>query len=357
MRCGDTAMADLIANVLLFMPLGIAVALNFRRRWVPLLFAALLSVAIEVTQNLIPGRDPSLRDIIANTIGGGVGGWVTGLSGWLLPDARRAARLGLAWAAGIAGCVGLTAALLAPALPATTYYARWAPDQAAYRGRVLTASLGTLPLPSRRLEGSAQVRAMLLAGDPVDILATAGPPVRQFSSLFRIRDDRQHQIFQIGPDRDDLVLRYRTGASVWRLDQPDLRLRDAFAGLGVGDTLRIRAWREGRGVCLRINADRLCPTGFTVGSGWGLLWYPDHLSPWLQWSLGLAWIAGLLLPLGLWSRRRTETLLAIVLVLLSLFVLAPQAGLLATPPTQLLAAAAGWSLGTMLQRALRHART
>jgi VanZ family protein len=356
MLCDDAAMADAITNVVLFVPLGLALALNGRRGPLAILYAAALSFAIEMAQNLIPGRDPSLRDLLMNTLGGGVGQGVAGLSGLLLPDSRRAARLGLVWSACVIGCLGLTAALLAPAFPATTYYARWSPNQTAYEGRVLAANLGPLPLPPRRLDATAQVRTMLLGGDSLEILALSAPAVFEFRSLFRIRDDRHHEIIELGPDRDDLMVRYRTRAATWRLDQPDLRLPGAFAGIAAGDTLRIGAWRQRGGICLRMNAEGVCPTGFTVGSGWGLLWYPEHLPPWLKSALGEMWIAGFVLPIGLWSRRRPESLLAIGLLLAGLFILPPSTGLLATPPSLVLAAAGGWLLGALLQSTLRKMR-
>lgn len=353
MVCDKTALADAINNVLLFVPLGVTLALNGRKGLRVILALALLSTAIEMAQIFIPGRDSSLRDILMNTLGGVVGQRVAGLSGWLLPDTRRSARLGLMWSACVTGGFCLTAALLTPAFPAAAYYARWAPQQAAYEGRVLAADLGAIPLPPTRLETSDQVRAGLLAGEPLELLAIAAPAVPEFRSLFRIRDDRHREILQVGPDGEDLVVRYRAHAAALRLDRPDLRLPGAFAQVESGDTLRIRAWRQRGGICLRLNAESTCPTGFTVGGGWGLLWYPEHLPLWLNSLFGVVWILVLVLPIGLWSRRRTETLLAIGLLIAGLFVLPPIAGLLATPMSQVLAATGAWMLGVMLQRALR----
>lgn len=79
--------ADILLNVLLFVPFGVFAAApgsgsRRRRAARAALAGALLSAAIEVAQGLLPGRFPSLADILAN-----------GLGAWL------GARLILAWAA------------------------------------------------------------------------------------------------------------------------------------------------------------------------------------------------------------------------------------------------------------------
>jgi VanZ family protein len=67
--CGRHVLLDLTLNVLLFMPLGAAL----RMRGAALRRAALtgfaISTAVEVAQYWVPGREPSARDIAANTAG------------------------------------------------------------------------------------------------------------------------------------------------------------------------------------------------------------------------------------------------------------------------------------------------
>ena len=66
--------AEGLANVLLFLPLGLLLPLIVRARLV-LLVAGLsaLSGAIELAQTVLAGRTPSLRDVALNTTGAAVG--------------------------------------------------------------------------------------------------------------------------------------------------------------------------------------------------------------------------------------------------------------------------------------------
>jgi VanZ family protein len=77
-RTGDTV-RDVVVNVLLFLPLGVAVAAAAAERGrggraamaATLAAAAGLSIGVEDLQTLLPTRDPSLRDVAAN-VGGAV---------------------------------------------------------------------------------------------------------------------------------------------------------------------------------------------------------------------------------------------------------------------------------------------
>lgn len=79
-RSGSSVL-DVLANVILFMPLGFGLASAIARRrytfFTQLLAISLLcggfSLSIEVLQIFLPGRKPTLLDILANGAGGGVG--------------------------------------------------------------------------------------------------------------------------------------------------------------------------------------------------------------------------------------------------------------------------------------------
>ncbi|WP_223626575.1 VanZ family protein [Microbacterium sp. EST19A] len=62
---------EILANVALFVPIGLLLALAWPRLrlWQTVLIGALMSVLIETVQGLMPSRFPTLSDVIANTTG------------------------------------------------------------------------------------------------------------------------------------------------------------------------------------------------------------------------------------------------------------------------------------------------
>ena len=116
--CDFRWLADGVLNVGLFMPLGLAVGWHGRAFWKATLAGALLSTAIELMQMVVPGRDPSIRDILSNTAGAALGAaLVYRPRSWLFPTRRRAV-----WFVGVAalaifGALAFGGVLLAPAQP------------------------------------------------------------------------------------------------------------------------------------------------------------------------------------------------------------------------------------------------
>ncbi|MGH9892769.1 MAG: VanZ family protein, partial [bacterium] len=350
--CGARSSADALVNMILFAPLGLALALIGRKgiRWIG--HAAALSTTIEFAQLVIPGRDPSLSDVCFNTVGAAIGQLVARVGSRSLASTERtAARLCLVASVATVLVYGLTARLLAPSFPDSPYQVWWTPKLHQlewYHARGLHVTLGSVTLRAGEISQPLEVRRLLRAGAPLHIEAIAGPRVRALGPLLVIADNRQREVLLIGPDRDDLVLRYRTRASQWRLDQPDVRLRGVLARVARGDTLVIEASRSTSGTCLMLNGTGTCRLGYTIGSGWALLLFPEHFPPWLQQLLGAAWVGAFLIPVGMLSRRQPETLLATGILIAGLFVLPGRGGLLPTPPLQLLGAGAGWLLGAAL---------
>lgn len=61
------------ANVVMFVPLGFLLTLLLRNHWYGVVLALVLSAGVEIAQIVIPSRQPSLRDIVANVLGAAVG--------------------------------------------------------------------------------------------------------------------------------------------------------------------------------------------------------------------------------------------------------------------------------------------
>ncbi|WP_461476544.1 VanZ family protein [Microbacterium sp. HJ5] len=75
------------ANILMFVPLGLLLTLLLRNHWYGVVLALVLSAGVELAQIVIPSRQPSLRDIVANVLGAAVGAALA----WIFVLRRRQA--------------------------------------------------------------------------------------------------------------------------------------------------------------------------------------------------------------------------------------------------------------------------
>jgi len=357
--CGDHATSDVLLNILLFAPLGAALALQLSSVTRCALSAALLSATIELAQLYIPGRDSSLGDVLSNTLGGTLGALVTRTAAfWLLPSPARAARLSRTAALAAAAVCWATGMLLTPAFPAARYYGQWTPSLAhleLYRGRVLDATLSGLRITPGPIPDSRLVRERLAAtqGFTLHVRAVAGPRTPGLAPLFAIYDDQEREIVLLGPDRDDLVLRFRALATDLRFDQPDIRLVSAMRPVAAGDTLDITVARGGPrqegDYRIALNGRTRAGLGCTVGCGWALLIYPEVFPPWLRVLLGAAWVGGLFAPAGFWMRTRGDATFAAAALATGLAGAPVFTPLVATPALQWLAAALGILAGAAVR--------
>ncbi|MGA2382672.1 MAG: VanZ family protein [Gemmatimonadales bacterium] len=338
--CGDFGLADAIANVVLFVPLGIALGCSAVSARKTVALALLLSTAIEIAQLWIPGRESTLADIIWNTTGAAVG---VGFVCWY--PARRRFRLGgLVAATAVLAVIAGAGLLLRPAFPPTIYYGQWTAQLGQfewYRGKVLEAEIGGMQLPSWRLQDSKGVREQLSAGERLRVRAIAGPRTERLAPLFSIFDEQQREILLVGVDRDDLVLQVSTHAGDLRLDQPDLRWRGALVRLAPGDTINLELRGARSGYCLRLNSRERCGLDYTAGQAWGLVQFVPSMGAAGQAALDCLFMFLLGLPVGLTVRRNRYGYAAVAIVVAGVLALPPLLGLAPTPPLQVAALALG----------------
>lgn len=355
--CGERWMADLLRNIILFVPLGAMLALVMRgSRWYrAILIAALTSALIELAQLAIAGRDPSIGDLLANSLGGIVGAvGVRTRRRWMAPSRTAASRLSLGAAAGVATVVVATGLLWRPSLPASTYFVQWTPDLEhleRYGGRVLASSLGPGALVPDERPAPARLGALFDGRAELVVQAEAGPEPGSLAPILAIHDQYEREIILVGPDRDDLVVRFRTAGLALALDQPDLRVHGAMALARPGDRLTLRVRRGGVGdYCIGVGPEAVCGNGFAAGSGWAALLFPRLRDAWMQRALDAIWLGMLMLPLGLWFRRSIWSSGAIALAAGAVGVLPPVVGLRPLTLAELGGIAAGLAIGAMLAR-------
>ena len=338
---GDAALAELIQNLILFIPLG--VSLTLARIWPGRVVAigALLSFAVEFAQQYIPGRDPSVGDIICNTTSTALGVLLVVTAPiWLWAPPRRSA-----WQARLAALTAVlvwfgTGAMLQQTFPPRPYRIIPTPNSPKflhYEGKVLKVTPG---------ERSLEVRAV----------AAPHPPDRT-SPLIVVLSRTDDRVLLVSADGPDLTLRYDMPAVHWTLEQPDLRLRGGMKPVAPGDTFTATftaTSRDDPSLCLRVNATERCHLGYTIGDGWKLIYYPEGRPAWMLGLINTLWIAGCVIWVGYWAVRGAQVSggwLAMGLVIAGLLIVPLMTGLRPTPVHEWIGALGGMALGYWLPRA------
>jgi hypothetical protein len=339
---GDDALAGLIQNLLLFIPFGMSFVLAGVNPLVVIALGTALSFSVEFAQQYIPGRDPSLGDIICNANSTAIGAALVVFGGpWLWAEPRRAARQALATAI-LAVLVWLgTGMVFEPILSAPPYSAVYTPDWdywGHYRGRVLASTFRGPP--EMHLEAS--------------VVAPNRPPGRDAPIVVMI-DTTPTKVLLLGADGRTLTLLYDTRALPLTFEHPELRWRQALDGLAPNDTFTVQSWREtsGRTSCLAVNAQQRCGLGYTIGDGWKLIFFPETFPIWLLMLINMAWLGGWTIGIGWWiGRSETSRLgyVSVALIFAGLIVVPMVTGLKPTPVSEWLGALLGLGAGFLATR-------
>src|ERR1700688_4690962 len=122
--CGTVGAVDFILNVLLFVPLGVGLALCGFPASRAILVMGLLSISIETAQLLvIPGRDATLGDVLTNTLGGALGfAAVRHRRTWLQPSRRNATSFVVGWGGIWLAIQTISSYALTPSIPEQRNY-------------------------------------------------------------------------------------------------------------------------------------------------------------------------------------------------------------------------------------------
>lgn len=353
--CGSRGLADAILNVVLFLPVGVGLGMRGWPQRRSYLAGALFSASIELSQLFIPGRDASLADVLFNTFGTAVGVLAVRTAGsWLRPRGRVSRQLSMAATIVALAVLAVSGYLMRYALPGSVYYGQWTPPLGHlewYRGRVVSAFIGPLAIPPHRLADSEAVRSRLQSEDTLTVIAIAGPRPAALASLLSIYDEQQREIVLLGPDRDDLVFRYRALARSVRLDQPDVRVADALRRVEPGDTLQLRVWRSGDAHCISHASQTTCGLGHTPGRGWALLVAKALMHDWAI-VLDYIWLGGLAFLPGFWARDRYNVAASAGVLLLGILAIPAVTVFLPASAAEALALFAGFGLGVGAGRLL-----
>jgi len=293
--CGVRGTADLLLNVALFVPFGYLMGRQWGWRYA-VLWGLVLTIGVESLQLEIPGRSPALGDLVANMTGALLGAGVAG------HESTGAAVLAV-----LAVLVALSPAVFfEPDPPDGIYYGQWTArfgNMAAYEGRVVSATIGAIDVPSRRSPRSEEIRRVLSRDGPIDVRFEAGGPTPELAPVFSVFDGMRREIFLMGVDGTDIVVRRWLRARSFRLDTPEMRWTDALAGVRKDESVRVRIEPGSRALCVTVNDRTRCDLLPKQGAGWTLLYGPSGLSPLLTDVLSSAFVLGLgfLIAIPGWS--------------------------------------------------------
>ena len=351
MICGSRGMADAVLNFLLFVPLGLLLAspTNPVRR--AFLSGLAFSLLIETAQFVLPGRDPTLRDVLANALGAGCGGLLASASKVGYRRFRPLAATAIGIATGTAVLLG--GWLMTVDLPDLTYWGQTAPRLGhleSFSGRVASAWLNGRVWRTGRIPQGSPVYEELRQDWTIRATLVLGNRVTGLAPVLSVFDDREREILLLGVDGSDLVLRERTKATGFRLDQPDVRLHDGLLAHADGDSVVIVAARRGAQRCLGVEEELHCGLGVTPGRLWGLFLYPLGISHGARTLFDMIFVAAAFFAIGFTSARVGLTALNGVLVV-SLSALGVMLGpLTPSPPAEVLSALVGLVVGLAVAR-------
>jgi hypothetical protein len=354
---GEAAFAELLQNLLLFVPLGLTLTLAGVPPRATVIMGAALSFTVEFMQQWIPGRDPSVGDIVANTVSTALGvALVFAAHRWLWTPPQRSAQQALGLAAAAILIWFLSGLVFRPIFPDPPYRALWRPDfnfWGHYRGKVLAAHLGGETLTDSALVDG---QFLLKSGQLLEVTATLPNPIPQRTApLVAFVDTLDTKVAMFSVDHRDLALRYHMKAIELTLEDPDLRWHGAMALVPPLDTFVARAWRGEHRVCMSVNSARRCGFGYTIGDGWKLIYYPESFRGWMYALLNMSWLGGWTIGIGWWTGRamgrgarstqQYKLLPAPCSVLVALLAIPMITGLKTTPIHEWIGALGGLALG------------
>lgn len=366
LACGRYGGADLLQNVLLFLPLGVGLGLAGRRPLAAAALALALSGVVEALQLVgIAGRFASAGDLVANAAGGWLGALaVRTAPAWRRPRpaaARRLAAGALAlWVATLAGSGWALRRDPAPGPPRPTSSGSpaAAPEMGWFAGTVHAGWVDGRPLAGRPA-GPLLVGAAVGRDAEAAVVVSGSDPRPAIVPLLYVHGwAAAPPELVLGQQGADAVLAVRLRAARLRLRQPRLRVPHVFA------PGRQAAARGDARVLLRggIDAGTLRLTARTAG---GVQARTVRLAPTLGWALLLpfarvdgieapfvtvAWLGALVLPVAYWSAAARLDLAAAAATLLALALVPPALGAPGAGPLGWGATLAWLLLGTLLGR-------
>lgn len=308
--CSADWLSDVLANVLLFMPLGVGLALAGSSRVKAFAVIAIATGSIELLQLLVvSGRQPSLIDLLTNLSGGTVGFFsVHQRTVWQPRTAAGALRRAGTWATCWVVGTLLTAWAHAPSLSDSLWWAHWDTNEvsagSAKRGEavVMAASIGGAPLAAGPVSPWSAFRSGLLRGDALMARAILPNAVTRHDHSFIVVDDAdsESELLVLQATERKVAFMIRTRGNSLRMRSPVISV-DRPTWASDLDTVEVRAMlKEGQ---LRLEVAnstgrRQSAIDLSPNMGWSFLLPPRFALGFEVIWYNALWVFALTMPIG-----------------------------------------------------------
>ncbi len=324
-RCGSLWLTDVISNVAMFVPFGVALGLRCWTVWRVAVVSLLFTVGVEALQSvgLPPGRSPALADVMSNTVGGVLGALLVFAWRWQRVASRVQLRVvALGWSAVVCAVVAWSGYMLTPvtrleamrtvSASVTPSAFGHVPGHGWYEGTTDSAFVGTTRI--KRGWSGPIIQQLAFEQFPM----TAGVTVRgtdplygQIPLLFVHLPNDSSAWLQLAKHGNDVELTVLRRASRWGLTMPSVRVPQAFGGRTVDDARPLVVTADVTTSVMRLRtmgayagADSLA---FTPLLGWVLIQPLVGTDSPFAWGISACWLLALTLPLG-WLYARCGSL-------------------------------------------------
>lgn len=317
--CGEAGGADVVRNLLLFMPLAAGLALLGWSWGRIVAVCALLSLAIETAQYFpLSGRDASLSDVLTNTTSGALGAAIAQRRRLLLAPGPALARYlapaaASAWLA-VLVFTGMSMRPWAPAGQLTNYCTASFPTSDVFSGTARTMVLNGITLScDRDVPSGGAVRKALRQGEVrLETVAAAGNPAGARRVIHLVRAPTASLVVLAQHGRA-AVFQAPTAAQALKFFAPLARLSSAFPPRA-GEPVELSAQADGHRLRLSAAHDggrRMVELPLSPSYGWTLL-FALPIGPGVVLRLLAAvWLGGLILPAAYWAGLAARPALAL----------------------------------------------
>lgn len=315
--CGTLGGVDFVLNVILFIPFGISLRWATGRWQSAAIIGVVTTLVIETLQaRLIAGRDASLGDLLANTLGTALGAWIAiEVLRWLNSSSLAARKYAGTFGILATAMVCASAWLLQPIPPRYPDWVQWTPvrpNMDVFQGRLLAVHLNERPihstemlLPPQVLDTSRRLTVRALLGAPI-------APTKRQAFIVRIANPTEEG-FSLTQWREAVAFRTKLAAARLKLRPIRVGLADALAVSNQGTpgtTTEITATSSPEA----LTVSRLHPSGNTsvtlrrtIGLAWALFVPWDFALDPRWWPANAFWLGALVLPVSFFTLRSGGT--------------------------------------------------